>query len=446
MDVSTEAVEPAAPTPLAAPREGVPDVIDSAGGVAVLARQIAAGSGPLAIDTERASGYRYSNRAYLIQLRRAGVGTALLDPTTTGSLQLLADVINPLEWVLHSADQDLPCLAELGLQPARLFDTELAGRLANLPRVNLAAMIEHEFGLSLAKGHGAADWSTRPLPATWLNYAALDVELLLELRDAMEAKLASQGKTEWSAEEFEHIRVSPPAPPKPDRWRRTSDIHRVRGVRQLAAVRELWLARDEIAQRIDRAPGRVLPDSAIVAAAVAEPTTVTELQALKIFGGPRQKRRSGVWLNALVRAREMPKNELPAIKPIQGIPTPSRWAQQRPEAAGRLTAARAQLTLVSESVVIPTENLLSPKLLRELCWEGIESSARKTADELAADVDAALAAGEARDWQRELMVPALTSALSAAAQAEETAAKEASAQEATTQEATAEDSDAEVTQ
>lgn len=429
MDVSTEAPVPeatdpdapgpAAPTPLTAPREGVPPVLDSAADVAELARRLAGGTGPLAVDTERASGYRYSNRAYLIQLRRAGAGSALLDPTTTGTLQLLAEVINPLEWVLHSADQDLPCLAELGLRPARLYDTELAGRLANLPRVNLAAMVEQELGLSLAKGHGAADWSTRPLPDNWLNYAALDVEVLLELRDAIDAELVDQGKADWAAQEFEHIRTSPPAGPKPDRWRRTSDIHNARGARQLAAVRELWLARDEVAAQIDRAPGRVLPDSAIVAAAVADPSTAAELQKLKIFGGPRQKRRSGLWLDALARARALPATELPTLKPVGGIPAPNRWSQHRPEAADRLTAARAELAAVSERVSIPAENLLSPKLLRELCWEGVETSGQPTADELAAAVQAALTTGQAREWQRALVTPAIVAAFSAPAPAAE---------------------------
>lgn len=417
MDDTAEALEPAAPTPLTAPREGVPPVLESAEEVAALARRIAEGTGPLAVDTERASGYRYSNRAYLIQLRRAGAGSALLDPTTPGTLQLLAEVVNPLEWVLHSADQDLPCLAELGLRPARLFDTELAGRLANLPRVNLAAMVEHELGLSLAKGHGAADWSTRPLPANWLNYAALDVEVLLELRDAIDAELSSQGKSDWAAQEFEHIRVSPPAEPKPERWRRTSDIHQARGLRQLAAVRELWLARDEVAAQIDRAPGRVLPDSAIVAAAVADPTTAAELQSLKVFGGPRQKRRSGIWLDALARARALPQKDLPTVKPVGGIPAPNRWAQQRPEAAQRLAAARRELTAVSEQVSVPTENLLSPKLLRELCWDGLTTAVHPSTDELLAATQEALAVNGARAWQRELVTPAIVSAFRAAAEA-----------------------------
>ena len=42
------------------------------------------GTGPFAVDAERASGFRYSNRAYLIQIRRAGSGTVLIDPVSHG--------------------------------------------------------------------------------------------------------------------------------------------------------------------------------------------------------------------------------------------------------------------------------------------------------------------------------------------------------------------------
>lgn len=398
------------PVPLLAPADGVPPVIETADGVRDAAERIAAGTGPLAVDAERASGFRYSSRAYLVQLRRAGAGTFLLDPIPTAEdLAPLRDAINGLEWVLHSADQDLPCLAELGLEPAALFDTELAGRLAGFERVGLAAIVERTLGLELRKGHGAADWSSRPLPDAWLNYAALDVEVLLELQDAMAKELASQDKSEWARQEFEHVRLAGPPQPKPDRWRRTSQIHSLKSPRQLAAVRELWTARDEIARKRDISPSRILPDSAIVAAASADPKSIETLRALPVFGGPRQRRSSRLWLSALERARTLPQTELPPInQPFTGPPPPSRWAKRDPEAAARLNAAKAAITELSERVKVPVENLLSPDLVRRICWEppGEKSDP-------AGAIDAALAAGGARPWQRELTVPLLTEAVRA---------------------------------
>ena len=394
------------PRPLLEPTDGLPEIVTTPAGVASAAAALTAGSGPLAVDAERASGFRYSQRAYLVQLRRAGAGTVLVDPIPVADeFGPLADAINGLEWVLHSADQDLPCLAELGLTPARLFDTELAGRLAGFDRVALATMVERLLGLGLTKGHGAADWSRRPLPEEWVNYAALDVEVLLELRTAIAAELESQGKTDWAAQEFEHIRTFGPPRPKTDRWRRTSGIHTLRKPAQLAAARALWTARDTLAAARDVAPGRVLPDSAIIAAATAAPRTIDELRKLPVYGGPRQRKLSRYWLDALREAAALSPRELPPLAAaVDGPPPVSRWARRNPEAAERLAAARAAMAELSEKVGIPVENLLTPDLVRRLCWAPPPGDA--------AAVDDFLSAGGARPWQRELAGPPLTAALS----------------------------------
>ncbi|MCV7289374.1 ribonuclease D [Mycolicibacterium wolinskyi] len=410
-DGDTEQTEPveADATPLLAPADGVPDVCVTAEEISSAAAVLARGSGPFAIDAERASGFRYSNRAYLIQIRRSGAGTALIDPVNHGGspIDALAPVSATLaqdEWVLHAADQDLPCLAEIGLRPGKLYDTELAGRLAGFERVNLAAMVQRLLGLQLMKGHGAADWSKRPLPAEWLNYAALDVEVLLELRDAIAAVLEEQGKTDWAAQEFEYLRTYVASPTRRDRWRRTSGIHKVRNPRALAAVRELWTTRDNIARSRDIAPGRILPDAAIVNAATVDPKTLDELTALPIFGGSKQRRSAQIWLDALKRARENPDPPQTAEAP-NGPPPAARWARRKPEAAARLEAARAALAELSERVSVPTENLITPEVVRRLCWDW-----QPVAD-VATAIEEFLVANQVRPWQRELTVPVLTSAL-----------------------------------
>jgi ribonuclease D len=409
-DDQPESTEPDV-TPLLHPADGVPDLSTTAREIAAAANVLAGGHGAFAVDAERASGFRYSNRAYLVQIRRARAGTVLIDPVSHGGdplsvLRPVAEVLAEDEWILHAADQDLPCLAEVGMRPPALYDTELAGRLVGFDRVNLAAMAQRLLGLGLAKGHGAADWSKRPLPPAWLNYAALDVEVLIELRDAIAGVLAEQGKTDWAAEEFDYLRTVGEAPPptRRDRWRRTSGIHRVRNQRGLAAVRELWTVRDEIAQRRDIAPGRILPDSAIIDAATADPKTLDDLLALPIFGGRRQRRSAATWLAALESARA---NRGPAeeAEPPNGPPVPARWPKRRPEAAARLDAARTALRELSQQVSVPTENLVSPDLVRRLCWDWEDVEDRATV------IDEFLTAGQARGWQRELVVPVLAAAL-----------------------------------
>ncbi|WP_051165831.1 ribonuclease D [Amycolatopsis orientalis] len=394
------------PVLLREPAEGTPPVVADPEALAEACARLAAGTGAVAVDTERASGYRYWPKAYLVQLRREGSGTVLIDPIALADdLAPLRDVLNDTEWVLHAASQDLPCLAELDLRPRSLFDTELAGRLAGYERVALGTLVELLLGYTLEKGHSAADWSKRPLPVDWLNYAALDVELLNELRAKLEAELAAQGKLEWARQEFEAVRTAPPPAPRAEPWRRTSGVHKIRSPRGLAAVREMWQARDELARKRDRAPSRILPDSAIVNAVTSDPKTVEELQKLPVFSGRVQRKYTASWLRHLQAAKALPASELPSpSQPSDGPPPVNRWADKDPDAAARLAAARAALAAIAEDRRLPVENLLLPDLVRRTCW-------RPPADVSEDSVAQALRAGGARPWQVELTVAALSKAL-----------------------------------
>jgi ribonuclease D len=401
-------VEPA-PIPLLEPREGIPPVVADEAALAEVIAAFARGSGPVAVDAERASGYRYGQRAYLVQLRREGAGSALIDPVGCPDLSELGEVLAGTEWILHAATQDLPCLREIGMIPTRLFDTELAGRLAGFPRVGLGAMVESVLGYALEKGHSAVDWSTRPLPEPWLRYAALDVELLVDLRDALEKELDRQGKLEWAWQEFEAIASAPPAPPRKDPWRRTSGMHKVRRRRQMAVVRELWTARDKVAQRRDVSPGKVLSDSAIVEAALAVSANVQALTALPGFGHRMGRRQLEQWQAAVDRAKALPDAELPQPgQPLNGPPPPRSWADKDPVAAARLSAARAAVSALAEELNLPQENLITPDTVRRVCWE-------PPAEPTVAAVAEALAGHGARAWQIEQVAPLLASALTATA-------------------------------
>jgi ribonuclease D len=263
-------------------------------------------------------------------------------------------------------------------------------------------MVEQLLGLALEKGHGAADWSRRPLPEDWLVYAALDVEVLIELRDVLAALLAEQGKLDWAYEEFEAVRTAGPPTPRAEPWRRTSGIHRLRKPRPLAAVRSLWEARDRLAAERDIAPGRVLPDAAIVDAAVTAPESAAALSAMAVFRGRSQRRLTNYWFAALQEAARLDPEDLPRPSPpAEGPPPVARWADRDPDAAARLVAARAALAQVGEHWTVPVENLLQPDLLRRLCWTPPE------------DLPGAMRKGGAREWQIDLLSPVLEPALAA---------------------------------
>ncbi|MGW3073023.1 HRDC domain-containing protein [Kitasatospora sp. NPDC001132] len=403
--------EEAAPVPLLEPREGIPPVVADEHTLADIVAAFASGTGPVAIDAERASGYRYGQRAYLIQLRREGSGSALIDPIACPDLSALGRAVEDAEWVVHAASQDLPCLSEVGMRPRRLFDTELAGRIAGFPRVGLGPMTENILGLSLAKEHSAVDWSTRPLPEPWLRYAALDVEVLVELRDALERELDAQGKLGWAMEEFASIAAAPRPAPRTDPWRRTSQLHKIRRRRQLAVVRELWLVRDRMAQERDVSPGRVLADAAIVNAALAMPLTIASLQAVQGFGPRVHRRQLEQWLAAVQRGREIPENLLPpATAPHDGPPPPRAWAEKDPVAAARLAGARGAIAELAERYQVPAENLITPDLVRRVSWQ-------PPAEPGPEHVATALRGLGARQWQVDLVAPAVAAAFAAAAAA-----------------------------
>lgn len=404
--VETPPVEtPAVETPPFEPRDGVPTVITDAQTLQAYADLLAEGRGPLALDAERASGYRYSQRAYLVQLRREGAGTALVDPIAVPDLSPIHDATRGVEWILHAASQDLPCLAELGLRPDALFDTELAGRLLGRERVSLAALVQSELGEVLEKGHGATDWSVRPLSPAQLRYAALDVELLPELRAAMGAALDEAGKSEIAAQEFTALLTFAPRERGEDEWRRTSGIHRIRKPRSLAVVRSLWFMRDDIAQRRDIAVGRILPDASIVAAAQAPLTSVDDLIRLREFNGRGAQRYLTKWWSAISEAMALPASELPsAAAPASGPPPPRSWVDRDPAAYARLSAARTSLTAIADGLGLPVENLMSPDTVRRLCWTPPGSIDPDT-------VRAVLVSAGARPWQVDATLAALCTAL-----------------------------------
>ncbi len=401
--------------PLLSPTGGVPPIIESDSAFENALLQLAHGSGPFAVDAERASGFRYSARAYLIQIKRTNGGLHLIDPIAFGPghplMFELNDLLNTDEVILHASTQDLPCLRELGINPARLFDTELGGRIAGLARVGLGPLLESLMGVSLAKEHSAADWSVRPLPQDWLTYAALDVELLIELRDKVEALLVDAKKDLWAQEEFTSILLAPPPPPRVDPWRRTSGMHKIKRRDQLAIIRELWITRDEIAKSQDIAGGKLLNDSAIVEIALNPVATKKEFEKVLRPLGLRARWLENLkaWLEAVARAVALEEKDWPALRTnADTLPPIKLWRDKFPEKYAPLSHARARIEIIAEENNIPIENLITPELVRRICWAPPAPSTSDASPEIVREHLLSLGA---RKWQVELVGAAITAAL-----------------------------------
>ncbi len=401
--------------PLLQPSAGTPEIIETEAGFQQALEQLAQGSGPFAVDAERASGFRYSARAYLIQIKRTDGGLHLIDPIPFGpGHKLFIDLNNLLntdEVILHASTQDLPCLRELGINPAKLFDTELAGRIAGLPRVGLGPLLESIMGVLLAKEHSAADWSARPLPKEWLTYAALDVELLVELRNHMYKILEDAKKLSWALEEFASILKAPPAPPRVDPWRRTSGMHKIKRRDQLAVIKSLWTARDEIASQQDIAAGKLLNDSAIVELAMVVPTTKKEFEkCLRPLGlRARWMENLQLWLDSIASAVALPEDQWPSMRTnADTLPPIKLWRDKFPEKFAPLSHARAAIELIAEENQIPVENLITPEHVRRVCWKPPVGATSTLSVSL---VESALSELGARQWQIDLVAPSLAAAL-----------------------------------
>ncbi|MGY5764321.1 HRDC domain-containing protein [Brachybacterium sp. DNPG3] len=389
------------PLPLTAPRDGLVPVIDR---IQMLLEWCEAAASapeePVAVDAERASSYRYSSRSYLVQLRTETAGTALIDPLAFTMPRALPDLLADREWVLHAAGQDLPSLAELGLRPGSLFDTELAARLLGMERVGLGAVVEDTVGLQLAKEHSAADWSRRPLPESWLVYAALDVEVLVEVRDVLAGRLAEAGKADWAAEEFEHERTLEPSPSRSSSWRGLHGLGALRTARQLAAARAMWERRDEIAAREDLSPHRVIRDKDIVAAARAAG------QGHDAFDRalPAPLRRKDVWWKAARSGLDLPPSHLPERSERSYPPPHKLWSKKHPEAWERYLPIREAVADRAEDLEMPAENLLQPALLRRWVWEHETAPDEDVIEQELRDLGA-------RRWQSEQTAPVIHRAL-----------------------------------
>lgn len=357
-----------------APLEGTPQVLTTLTDIRAAAEKLSAGTGWLAVDTERASAYRYDDRAFLLQFRRRGAGTFLIDPEHgREAMGELGSHINDLTWIIHAAHSDLPCLAALGLYPAKVIDTELAGRLIDLERVSLAAMTESLLGVGLAKGHGREDWSTRPLPADWLDYAALDVELLIELAEVLTQALAEQDRLEWleqeCALELEQNRKYKDGLNIDHSWRGLKGVGKLHLPEQLAVARAVWNARDEIARKRDTSPTHVLPHAVVREIAERLPNTLGEISSIRGF--PRRRRgTAGFWLHVVADARREPKSSWPQPErgPRSAMPNFRTWPEKAPEAVTLFEAIRTATANLCADLSLRADTLVTSSQTREMTW------------------------------------------------------------------------------
>lgn len=387
------------PEVLAMPAEGVPPLVDDAHALKEVKNRLATSSAPVAVDTERAQGYRYGSNAYLVQIRREDVGSFLIDSHALPDLTELRAVLEQ-KWILHAADQDLRCLLELGLKPESVFDTEIAARLLGFRKFSLTAVTEQVLNVKLEKSHQNEDWSRRPIPPDWLRYAALDVELLPALYDNLADQLEKSGRMDWAEQEFNHLLTHPLIPRVPA-WRDLRGLGKIKTRRGLAYARELWRARETVGKKLDLAPGRLLATAGIIEAAQKLPKTRRDLQSIEAFRRPTARKEMQTWSSAITKAKALSDADLPALKvfPNMAVPPPANtWKRLDSEAWDRLTAVRAIVADAAKSLDLEPEVVLEPRVMREIAWRPLRG-----------EITESLADSGARPWQQTLISQAIQS-------------------------------------
>ena len=343
----------------------------------------------LAVDAERASGFRYSQRAYLVQFATSKQ-IFLIDPTCFSETELaeLARVVSAKKWLLHSATQDLPCLAEIGILPTDIFDTELAARLCGFEKFGLGSLALELLDFEMAKEHSAADWSIRPIKQEMLIYAALDVDVMHELHEKLQQKLEELERQDWAKAEFEKLLTFKPKPAAKEAWRNLPGISKVKDKRRLQIAAALYSVRDEIARAQDIAPGRLIPDRSIMAAVNQLPMSKKDLAGNREFQGRASRSMLTEWWDAIANSTSLEISEV-ELDPNH-IPNHRSWEKRFPEAHVRLQAVRPLLAEKALELAIAPEILLSPDTMRRVCFEP-QSNIRQQLVELGA-----------RPWQIQL--------------------------------------------
>jgi len=356
------------------------DLIADIGTMEELGRTLG-GESRIAIDLEAAGFHRYSDRVCLIQLSTER-DTWLVDPLSFDPAPVLRGPLEDrsVEVLVHGADYDIRLLdRDFGISPTHMFDTQIAATLIGEPSIGLAAMLEKYVDVKLAKKYQRADWAKRPLSDEMKDYAAADTRHLFHLSEILGGKVEELDRTEWLREECRAMEdLSWSEEEEEDPVTRFGKKARELDDREVHRLREVWMWRDAIARRRDRAPFRVCGDPVLLEIARQRPRSIGDMKDIQGMSGRLADRDGGDLLRVLDDVDAVPDDEL------EGYPPPDYDGPGRPtrEEEARKDRLRKVRNTVSEELGIQKGVILSNAVLLE-----IARAQPRTRDELAAMAD-----------------------------------------------------------
>ena len=277
----------------------------------------------IAFDTESNSLHAYRGQTCLIQLSTPDKDI-LLDPLLIGDITALGEVFaNPkIEKVFHAAEYDLICLKrDFHFEVLTVFDTMAAARVCGYRRVGLSAMLEDLFGIAHKKTHQTDDWAQRPLPAGYMRYAQIDTHFLLPLRDRLHEELRQAGQLEEAREYFADVTAFELKSQEfdPSEFWSLCRPDALTG-RQMAALRELYILRDGLAQMVDYPPQKLMGNKALLAIARMLPRRRNQLYGIRALPAWLVRQSGDEIIEAVAHGRA---SQLPLRPPRQKPPPPA---------------------------------------------------------------------------------------------------------------------------
>lgn len=324
-------------------------------------------AGSVAVDTEFERTDTFYPKLALVQFC-VDDQIALVDPLALADPAPLKALLEDpgTEKVMHSCSEDVEVLlAYCGARPQALFDTQIAAAFCgNRYGIGYRELVQAEFGIELDKGATRSDWLQRPLSASQLRYAALDVALLLPLRSRQVAALEREGRLPWLEEECERGVSEVLDRPGPElAWRNVKGAGTL-GRRGLAALQRLAAWRERRARELDRPKGWLLKDEQLLRLAERLPERLEELADAGLPAGAI-RRWGGELMDLVEEARALAEDALPPPPPAPM----SRAGNERMKAFRQRAKAHAQrLGLADE--LLARKRLIEPLFLadRDGAW------------------------------------------------------------------------------
>jgi len=323
----------------------------------------------IAVDTESNSLHAYREQVCLIQFSTAEKDY-LLDPLALDDLSALAPIFaNPqIEKIFHAAEYDLICLSrDFGFDFVNLFDTMQAARILGYKFVGLDNILAEKFSIKVDKRHQKANWGARPLKSEQLDYASKDTQYLIALRDLLEKELHDAGRWDLAQDDF-LLAQSVEAPKEKmngSSWKRFSSRKNITP-RELTILSELTKCRDEIAEKLDRPPFKVITNNMLLDIAKNIPEKDVDLagiglsqKQIRLWGGDiLTAARRG--LDAPLVKLERPKRPKDAVvKRIEKLKTWRKKTAEEMKVESDIILPKKFLGLLSEHPPASLEELKS---------------------------------------------------------------------------------------